>query len=137
MLTLKYIRNNLAEVQKSLTRKQSDIDINQLLSLDAKRREYLKEVEELRAEKNSVSNSIAKLKKTGKDATSKINCMRSVSENIKEIDKRLTGIEDTIQELIYYVPNLVHRSVPDGKDDPAILTDLLKSNNPKVSPISI
>ena len=117
MLTLKYIRNNLEMVQKSISRKQSDIDINQLLDLDAKRREYLKEVEELRAEKNSVSNTIAALKKTGKDATLKIDAMRFVAENIKKIEKELKRVEDSIQEQIYYVPNLVHTSVPDGKDE--------------------
>ena len=116
MLTLKYIRDNSAIVQESLSRKKSDIDINKLLDLDNKRREYLKEVEELRAEKNSVSNTIAALRKTGKDATSEIDCMRSVSQNIKEIDKGLNGIEDTIQKLIYFIPNLIHSSVPDGKD---------------------
>jgi len=117
MLTLKYIRDNSVIVRESLSRKQSDIDINQLLDLDAKRRKYLKEVEELRAEKNSVSNTIATLRKTGKDSTYEIDCMRSVSEKIKEIDKVLSGIEDTIQELIYYIPNLVHSSVPDGIDE--------------------
>ena len=90
MLTLKYIRDNSVIVQESLCRKQSDIDINQLLDLDAKRREYLKEVEKLRAEKNSVSNTIATLRKTDKDATYEIDCMRSVSEKIKEIDKVLS-----------------------------------------------
>ncbi len=117
MLTLKYIRENSVIVRESISKKQSDIDINQLLDLDAKRRKYLKEVEELRAEKNSVSNTIATLRKTGEDATSEIDCMKSVSEKIKEIDKGLSEIENTIQELIYYVPNLVHSSVPDGKDE--------------------
>ena len=58
MLTLKYIRDNTVIVQESISRKQSDIDINQLLDLDTKRREYLIKVEGLRAEKNSVSNTI-------------------------------------------------------------------------------
>ena len=107
MLTLKYIRDNVLVVQESLTKKQSDIDINQLLDLDAQRRKNVKAVEEFRAEKNNVSNTIATLKKTGKDATDEIDCMRSVSEKIKEIDKSLSGIDDTIQELIYYIPNLL------------------------------
>ena len=91
MLSLKYIRNNAKSIQKSLSRKQSDIDIYQLIDLDAKRREYLLEVENLRAEKNSVSNKIAMLKKNGRDATSEISAMKSVSDNIKEIDCPFTG----------------------------------------------
>ena len=37
-------------------------------------------------------------------------------ENIKAIDIELNGIQTRIQELIYYIPNIVHHSVPDGKD---------------------
>ena len=65
MLTIKYIRDNLEIVQKSFSKRQSDININLLLDLDAKRREYIKDGESLRAEKNSASNAIATLKKTG------------------------------------------------------------------------
>jgi len=117
MLSLKYIRNNAKSIQKSLSRKQSDIDIDQLIDLDAKRREYLSEVEILRAEKNSVSNKIAMLKKNGKDATSEISAMKSVSNNIKKIETGLKKVESSINEMIYYVPNIVHASVPDGKDE--------------------
>ena len=65
MITLKYIRDNSEKVQNSLLRKQNDIDITELLNLDVKRREYIKEIEELKAEKNSVSKKVADLKKTG------------------------------------------------------------------------
>ena len=121
MLTLKYIRDNSKQVQESLNRKQSDIDINKLLALDVKRREYLLTVEALRAERNSVSTTIAKYKKTGKSTTSKIHSMRSVSDNIKVVDKKLKEVEETIEELIYYLPNLVHSSVPYGKDASGII----------------
>ena len=116
MLTIKYIRDNLETVQDSLIRKQSNFDIKHLLDLDAKRRKYIKDVEKLRAEKNSVSNHIAALKKTNKDTTPDINSMRSVVKNIKEIEADLKKLENVIEEQIYYVPNLVHTSVPIGKD---------------------
>ena len=54
MLALKYIREYKETVQESLNKKRSDFDINRILNLDVKRRKYLKEVEQLRAEKNSV-----------------------------------------------------------------------------------
>ena len=116
MLTLKYIRDNSKQILDSLRRKQPDNSIKKLLDLDVKRRDYLMEVEALRAERNVVSTTIAKLKKASKSSTSKIRSMRSVSDNIKEIDKKLKEVEDTIEELIYYIPNLVHSSVPDGRD---------------------
>ena len=62
MLSLKYIRENTDFVQESLIRKQSKLNISSLLELDNQRRQYLQEVEQLRAEKNKVSNIISKLK---------------------------------------------------------------------------
>ena len=117
MLSLKYIRDHSEAVQESMYKKHVDLDIDHLLNLDIKRREYLQEVEELRAEKNSVSNTISTLKKKGKDATTEIDSMRFVSNKIKEIEKGLYEVEDEIQGLIYYIPNLVHSSVPDGRDE--------------------
>jgi seryl-tRNA synthetase len=55
-------------VQNSLTQKKSNINLSKLLEYDDQRRNCLKEVEELRAERNKVSFSIAQLKKAGKDA---------------------------------------------------------------------
>ena len=115
MLSLKYIRENSDSVQKSISKKQSDIDIEKLLSLDRNRRNYLQEVELLRAQKNTASNRIAELKKNGKDASLEMISMRSVSEKIKEIETDLKDVEDNIQDKIYYIPNMVHSSVPNGK----------------------
>ena len=69
MLSLKYIRENKDTVLESLAGKQSGIDLNGLLAMDTQRRQYLQEVEQLRAEKNIVSVSIADLKKSGKNNT--------------------------------------------------------------------
>ena len=119
MLSLKYIRENTDFVLESLTRKQSNLNITNLLELDNQRRLYLQEVEQLRAEKNMVSNTIAALKKEGKNAKEEIMAMRTVSESIKEVENELHKIEDGISKEIYFVPNIVHSSVPTGKDETA------------------
>ena len=59
MLSLKYMRENTDFVQESLMRKQSKLNIASLLELDNQRRQYLQEVEQLRAEKNKVSNIVS------------------------------------------------------------------------------
>ena len=108
MLSLKYIRDNMDYVQNSLTQKKSNINLSKLLEYDDQRRNCLKEVEELRAERNKVSFSIAQLKKAGKDAQDDILAMRNVSDRIKDIEVELKKIEDNIAKDIYYVPNIVH-----------------------------
>ena len=117
MLSLKYIRDNMDYVQNSLTQKKSNINLSKLLEYDDQRRNCLKEVEELRAERNRVSFSIAQLKKAGKDAQDDILAMRNVSDRIKDIEVELKKIEDNIAKDIYYVPNIVHSSVPVGKNE--------------------
>ena len=119
MLSLKYIRENTGIVKKSLHLKQSDIDISNLLDLDTQRRKYLLEVEQLRAEKNKVSNAISDLKKTGENAQNHITNMRLVSDKIKEMEIALNEVNGNIDAVIYYIPNNVHSSVPSGKDETA------------------
>ena len=117
MLSLKYIRDNMDYVQNSLTQKKTNINLSKLLEYDDQRRNCLKEVEELRAERNKVSVSIAQLKKAGKDAQDDILAMRNVSDRIKDIEVELKKIEDNITKDIYYVPNIVHSSVPVGENE--------------------
>ena len=101
MLSLKYIRDNMDYVQNSLTQKKSNINLSKLLEHDDQRRNCLKEVEELRAERNKVSVSIAQLKKAGKDAQDDILAMRNVSGRIKDIEVELKKIEDNIATVSY------------------------------------
>ena len=70
-------------VQDSLTQKQSQVSISDLLEFDIQRRNCLKEVEVLRAKKNEASNSIAELKKSGRNAKEDIAAMRTVSNRIR------------------------------------------------------
>jgi len=117
MLSLKYIRENADFVQNSLTQKKSNINLSNLLICDDERRNCLKEVEELRAERNKVSFSISKLKKEGKDPQDDILAMRNVSDKIKDIEFELKKIEDNIARDIYYIPNIIHSSVPLGDNE--------------------
>ena len=133
MLPLKYIRENKDFVQDSLSKKQSKTDLAQLLDLDSQRRQYLQEVEQLRAEKNEVSNTIAEFKKAGKNAEVDIAAMRSVSDRIKAVESELREVEDNIESTIYYIPNIVHSSVPVGKDESENVTIREWGNKPKFS----
>ena len=117
MVSLKFIRENLDFVKNSLIKKKSDIDIDELMVLDEKRRMFLKKVEDLRASKNKASNQISNIMKEGKDAKSEIALMQNITSKIKEIEKDLKLTETSIDEKIYFIPNIVHATVPDGKND--------------------
>jgi seryl-tRNA synthetase len=116
MLDIRFIRENKDIVQAGAKKKNVEIDIERLLSVDDERLKTLKEVEDLRAEINRVSNDI------GRDQdpalkTQLIEEMRLVKEDIKVKEEKLKGIVEEWQKLMIQVPNVPDISVPEGKTD--------------------
>ncbi|RUA03789.1 MAG: serine--tRNA ligase, partial [Deltaproteobacteria bacterium] len=97
MLEIKYIRNNLSVVKKCLGARNVDIDLDALLSADEKRRTVIQELENLRHQRNTVSDEIAALKKAGKNADEKVADMRTVSARIKTLDPERIQYENEIR----------------------------------------
>jgi seryl-tRNA synthetase len=117
MLDLKYIKNNLDAVKRGMEKRRAHIDFSDLLGDEEKRKALLLNIEELRCQRNTVSDDIAQMKRSGEDAQPSIEKMRSVSETIKTLDKQLSEIEQSIQDFLIALPNLPHEDVPEGKDD--------------------
>ncbi len=117
MLDAKYIINNLETVQKGMEKRGAAVDFSILMENEEKRKTLLLQIEELRHQRNVVSDDIAKMKRSGKDAQPNIDRMRSVSETIKALDKDLSEVEAAIHTFLITLPNLPHTDVPKGKDD--------------------
>ena len=115
MLDLKFIRENPELVKKGIESKNERSRVDEILQLDKHRREILVVSEELKAKRNHVSQEIGKLKKAGQDASVIIAEMKSVSDKITEYDSKLNTIESELNDLLMYIPNLPHSSVPIGK----------------------
>jgi seryl-tRNA synthetase len=116
MLDLRFIREHPDVVRRAAEAKGTPVDLDRLLALDSERRRVIQDVENLKAERNRVSEEIGRLKKVGKDGSGAIAEMRNVSSRIKEIDDGLRRIEDEMYELQSQVPNVPHPSVPVGSD---------------------
>src|SRR3989304_4814583 len=115
MLDLKFIRENPELVKKGIESKSERSRVDEILQLDKHRREILVVSEELKAKRNHVSQEIGKLKKAGQDASAIINEMKNVSDKITEYDCKLSSVEAELNDLLMYIPNLPHSSVPIGK----------------------
>ena len=115
MLDLKFIRENPELVKKGIEAKNEKDRVDEVLELDKKRREILVVSEELKAKRNQVSQEVGKLKKAGQDTTAIVAEMKEVSDKIKEYDDKLTLIEEELNNILLYVPNIPHESVPIGK----------------------
>ena len=123
MLDFKYLRDHIDEVKEKIKQRGVEVNWENLLDLDISRRELLKKVEDLRYQKNTVSEKISQLKREKKDASQEIENMRALSQHIKELDSQLQNKEAALKELMLIIPNLPHSSVAVGKsseDNPEI-----------------
>lgn len=117
MLDIKFVRSNPELVMEGMIKRGSDISLEEFLRLDARRREKLVVVEQLKNTRNVVSEEIGKLKKSGQPAEDKVLKMRQVSQKVKDIDDEVRTIEERLQEILLSIPNIPHESVPEGKDE--------------------
>ena len=115
MLDLKFIRENPDMVRRGVQLKGENCDIDRLISLDSERRQIIFKGEQLKKERNENSKKVADLKKDKRDASGLINRTKQISKEIKEIDDKLSGLEENIKYELDRIPNLPHPSVPEGK----------------------
>ncbi len=117
MLDLNFVRDNLALVEEKL--RQRGMNPAEVLkdfsAIDAERRQAITAAETLQARRNRASEEIAKLKKSGQDATAQINETKELREQIQESEKKAAEQEARLREILTSIPNLPHASVPVGK----------------------
>lgn len=117
MLGIKFIRQNLTEVQKAIENRGDRIDWKALINADDMRKNILLEIEALRHKRNVVSDQIAEMKKKGETAEEAVAEMREVSGRIKTLDNTLSENDTIIQTILMQIPNMPHESVPIGQDE--------------------
>ena len=115
MLDIKLIRENPDLVKQGIQNKNEKDRVDEILSLDEKRRKIIIEVEELKAKKNQVSSKIPQMKKAGEDTTQIFAEMKNVSDKISELDNQLKDVENELNAILLFIPNIPHSSVPVGK----------------------
>lgn len=120
MLELRFIRENIDLVrEKTIRRGMEPAIIDRFSEIDAGRLALLAEAEILKNRRNTVTRRIAELKQSGANDTAEplIREMREVSARIREMDARLSSIEEELRDIVMSIPNLCDDSVPVGKDD--------------------
>jgi len=117
VLDIKLVRENRALVEDALAKRHAEMSLSELLDAEEKRRDLLKEVEELRNRRNTVSEEIGRMKKEKKDASALVAEMKTVSEKIKSLDAELKETEERITSIMLMIPNIPHHSVPVGEDE--------------------
>ncbi len=117
MLDIRFLRENVTVVEEALRKRNYALSLSEFLSIEEERRGLLREAEELRNRRNTVSEEIGRLKREKKDTQDLLSEMKSVSDKIKELDGRLALLDEKVREFILNIPNIPHESVPVGKDE--------------------
>jgi len=113
MLDVKYIRDNLEQVEARLATRGGGVSLAGFRQLDERRRELLLQSETLKALRNKVSEEISRIKDKSQ-AQDRIAEMREVSQQVKGLDDQLRGVEEELQQILLTVPNIPHQDVPCG-----------------------
>jgi len=117
MISIDLIRNDPVFVQKQLSLKDNLISLDTILKLDQSYRANLSSVNDLRSKRNKVSEDIAKAKRAGENADDDIAAMRQVGDKIKSLEQKANGYKEELDKSLFELPNLPHKSVPEGKDE--------------------
>lgn len=114
MLDIQRIRDNPEQIQTAAANKKNPIDIKVIMDLDIRRRDIIKDVEQLKNVRNIRTQEIAILKKEKKDASALIDEMKQVSDKIKDLDAEQKTVEEKLNDLLVRIPNVPHSTVPHG-----------------------
>ena len=114
MLDLKLIRSDPERVKAALARRGAAAQVDELLALDARRRELLPEVESAQAERKTLSKQIGEAKQAGEDAEQLMATVQGLKERIETGKEELEKVEAELGRLVVSLPNLPDPDAPDG-----------------------
>ena len=117
MLDLKLVRTNPEKVETALKNRGSQMNLDEFLDIEKKRRELLSKVEELKNKRNTITQEISILKKNKENADNLIVDMRALGDKISELDNEVREVELSLRDTLLGIPNIPHDSVPVGKNE--------------------
>ncbi len=120
MLDIKLIRTDAKGVRENLERRGDPEKVkllDELLHVDAEWRRLTQKIDDLRKQRNILSRQVAEVKKQGKDPTVVLQQVESIPSQIKELEAQSNQVQLRSQEMLKRIPNLLHKSVPLGKDE--------------------
>ena len=121
MLDARYVADHFDEVRAQLARRGAEFAqaIDGVVSLVTSRRELTRKTELLQAERNTASDAMAKLAKSGdkEGMAARRDELKALSETVKALEVELAAVETQIEEILLGIPNVPHSSVPDGQSE--------------------
>ena len=116
MIDIRLLRESPDEFRAAAARRHGDVDglLDEILALDAKRREMLGRVEKLKAQRNKANEDVARLRRAGEDASARRSGLKELSDEVKAMDREVRAVEVDLAQAALQVPNVLLTDVPDG-----------------------
>ncbi len=119
MIDIALLRDNPELVKETIKKKFQTSKlklVDDALKKDVVWRKLKAEADELRASRNKISKEIGEAKKAGKNASALLKKAASIPDEIVEVEKKMYALEEEIKDVLKQLPNMMHKSVPMGKD---------------------
>lgn len=134
MIDIKLLRENPGLVKENIKKKFQDDKlplVDKVLKLDGEWRKLKTEEDKLRSSRNTISKQISEAKKAKKDVSKLLKQAREIPDEISKLEDKRKKFEGQILEIMKVIPNIIHESVPLGRDD-SQNKELKKFGEPKV-----
>ncbi|MDR1776813.1 MAG: serine--tRNA ligase [Desulfovibrio sp.] len=117
MLDLKLVQKQPDILADALAARRSDLNVEEFLALDKRRRALLAEVETLKNRRNTASGQVAAIKREGGDASTMLAQLGALSDRVKSLDALAAQARADVEAWMMRVPNMPDSSVPQGRDE--------------------
>jgi len=120
MLDIRLIRENPAQVRENLARRHDPEKLELLdhvIGTDQKWRELTARVNDMRRRRNEISSQIGRVMKEGGDASSLKKEAGEIPSQLKELESKMSTLQEDLRDGLMRLPNMLHESVPYGADD--------------------
>ncbi len=114
MIDIKLVRENPELIRAALKKRNSNLDLDEIITLDQQRRSYITDIQEVKQRRNALSEEIGKLKRRGEEPEKMMAQARLLADTIKEKEENLRAVEEKFVGSIQWLPNIPHESVPVG-----------------------
>ncbi len=133
MIDLAFVRGNLALVEEKLRARGVDpvAALGNFASVDRERREAITQVETLKAQRNKLTEEIARLRREGADTTALTEQTRTLKAQVESLEAAAATADERLREIMQTLPNLPQDCVPIGKDEQGNREEKVWGEQPK------
>ena len=137
MLDIKYIRENTEAIKRAIIQKHIKLDLDKLIELDEKRRAFIKIIDDLRAERKRIADSLSPSSSPSmatdavrnKEKGDSIQSGKVIKDKIANLESELAALEEDFEELMARVPIVPAPDTPEGQDDSSNV-EIFRSKEP-------